>query len=1737
MVELEGYEPLEVLGESGTAVLLRARPEGDGASVVIKLLKSEHPTPEEVARIHREYRIARDLDLDGVVHPRGVQRFKHRVGLILEDFGGTSLRSTIGPTGMPTETFLHLAIPLARTLGQLHDADVIHKDLNPSNIVVDEALTTVKITDFGIATRLPRLHREAKTPDRLEGTLAYLSPEQTGRMNRAVDHRSDFYALGATFYEMLTGRPPFPAQDAMELVHCHIAVRPLDPAEVDPAIPRALSSIVLKLLGKAPEDRYQSAYGLVRDLEACLEQWETTGQIEPFPLGSQDISSRFQLPERLYGRQTEIASLTEGFERAAAGAALLALLSGSSGTGKSALARELQPLAVERQGYFISGKFDQYSGSVPYASLIDAFRELVRQLLGEPPERIAAWRQAILEALGGNAGVVAEVIPDVKLITGDLPAVAVLGPIEAQNRFNLVFRQFIGVFTRPEHPLVVFLDDLHWADVDSLRLLRTLVADPDASHLLVVGAYRPEAVGADHPLTQAIGALDAAQSAVVELGPLPLEAVTQLVADMLGTSPVEAASLAGLVHERTGGNPFFVGQFLLSLFEDDLIHFAADRGRWIWNLAGIRRRGMTDNVVELVAGKVGELPPATQEALRIAAVAGNTFDLATVAPITGRSPAAMAAALDPAIHSGLVLPLGETHELIVEGLDVPEGSVVSYRFLHDRVQQACYSAIPEDEVPAVHRRIGELFLERLRRHRGDDDLFEVVVHLNAGIDVIPEGDGRRELAQLNLEAARKARTSNAFESAAVYLRTGLSLLGETAWTSAYEIAFELHLLQGQVLAVLGQVDDADSVFETVLQRARSVVEKAICCDLRSEALHGAGRAAEGYAAGRAGLELVGVHLPSAPEEVAEEAQRLMAQLLDAPTVDRFHRLEEGDEHARLVGRLFWRAVIGAYHSAPADLGLVVGKNVDQMLRTGLVPQSSTALALLGFIAVLQGHLELGIAYAEAAVAMADRFTDPYERGRALLVAWILCLVWKHPFEVSERALLETASLCHSTGDLEFTNHALLGVYISALMPGRDCGAILERCQQFLDHCVRSAPIETGQARIRVAALQQLMGREVEPVDFEAIIHQYEEEGNVTDVCESFMERARLETLFGDYAAAYADAARAEPDIDAGGAGTLLFNYLFRVHYVVAGARLAAITPDTAERAAYLAKVDGLLEKVTPVAEFNPDNFGSYATLAAAERARAVGDTDEATVQYLQTIEHAGIHGYVLLEAFANELLARLYQERGLRFAAAHLQEARALYLECGAGGKALALEEEFPELLQGSRVAKEPLSLFTTPTTDRGPAQLDLTTALKASQAIAGEITVERVVARLIAISIENAGAERGVFVSVDGEDVRVEAEGRAGSDDVRVHPSVPLDVADGVVPPALVRSVARTGEPVVLADAEGDARSVLVLPIIRKGEITGVLYLENTLVAGAFTPERLALLEVLSGQMAISLEIARLYSHLEEKVAERTGALSDALEDLRGMQRQMVESEKLAALGGLVAGVAHEINTPVGIAVTAASHLVDRTAEFRSQWTAGPLKRSALERFIEAVEDSGRLILDNLQRSNDLVQSFKQVAVDQSSEARRTFTVRSYLDDILRSLRPRLKRTTHLIDIDADADLTITSYPGALAQVVTNLVLNSVVHAYAEGESGRLRLEAAARDGGVRIVYSDDGSGIPADILERIFDPFFSTRRSHGGSGLGLHIVYNLVTQRLGGTVAVQSEPGTGTSFTIDIPEWPDGR
>ena len=787
----------------------------------------------------------------------------------------------------------------------------------------------------------------------------------------------------------------------------------------------------------------------------------------------------------------------------------------------------------------------------------------------------------------------------------------------------------------------------------------------------------------------------------------------------------------------------------------------------------------------------------------------------------------------------------------------------------------------------LHLRVGRMLLDRLRgsENESDEDLFAVTADLNAAVELISDPPARLELAEMNLSAARRAMAATAYDSASAHLSTGLALLPENAWATAYDLTFELHLLQVEVLAILGDFEGSEPLFAAVLEHAATPMERARACRARGEGLHCGGRSAEAHPVLRAGLEELGVAFPATPEEAAAEAEELMGELLDPSVVARLEATGQGDEEAALTGRLFDMAIFTAYFSQPEELGLMIGKHVQHILRTGVTAHSATGPTWLGMMAFLRGHLELGLAYADAGIRMAEQ-AGPVVRGRVQMLGWCFCLGWREPFEASVAAQQEGFWISHTAGDLQFASYALLVEHIAVLMAGRDHAELLRTAEAWLDYCLKFVPLEYGQGRIRVDAAKALLGIERERLDAEGIITGYEAQQNVTDVCESLNELARIETLFGDYRAAYDHSVRAAPYIEAGAAGTLLFNFSFWAHFAIASARLATTAGGDVDAPDHLARVDALLERLRPYAELTPDNFASWVSLVEAERARARGDTEGATLGYLRAIAHAGTHRYLLLEAFAHELLGRLYLEQGLRFATAHLQEARSIYLEAGAGGKALQLETDMPDLIASAgpvapRHATR--SISTEPTPDR-LSQLDLHSVLKAAEAIAGETAYDRVVARLMAVAVENAGAERAVFVSLDGDNLRVEAERHAGTGAIVDHDGAPLDAAGDPVLARVVRYVARTGEPVVVGDvsdrkpllieAEEGGRlpkSLLALPIARQGPPSAILYLENDLVTGAFTPKRLELLQVLSAQMAISLENARLYATLEEKVQART--------------------------------------------------------------------------------------------------------------------------------------------------------------------------------------------------------------------------------------------------------------------------
>ncbi|MEG5205990.1 serine/threonine-protein kinase PknK, partial [Microcoleus sp. AT13-A6] len=868
LLTIPGYRTIEKIYNGSRTQVYRGLSDSN-QKVIIKLLLSEYPTVSELVQLRNQYTITKNLDLPGIVKPIALLNYRNAFALVMEDVGGVSLAeytanaeaknlgdrrlsnsevSSPHTSPLPLDEFMPIAIQIVQTIEGLYHNRIIHKDIKPQNIIIHPQTKEVKLIDFSISSFLPRENQQIQNPNVLEGTLAYMSPEQTGRMNRGIDYRTDFYSLGVTFYQLLTGKLPFNSTDPMELVHCHIAKMPIPPIDLIPAIPAVLNNIIMKMMVKTPESRYQSAFGLRYDLENCWQQWQENGKISQFALANRDICDRFVIPEKLYGRETEIKALLEAFDRVSEGTCEIMLVAGFSGIGKTAVVNEVHKPIVRQRGYFIKGKFDQFKRDIPFWAWVQAFQNLIRQLLTESAAEVQKLQVKILEALGENARVIIDVIPELERLIGKQPEVPELEGTAAQNRFNLLLQNFIRVLATKEHPLVIFLDDLQWADSASLKLMQLLMSETNTRYLLLMGAYRDNEVFPAHPLILSLDEIRKNSATVnqITLAPLEKTSLNCLIADTLSCPPERAIPLTELIFTKTKGNPFFATQFLNFLHKDGLIKFdftpppppwrREASGGWQCDISQVRTLAFTDDVVEFMAIQLQKLPIDTQNVLKLAACIGNQFDLATLAIVHKKSQSETAAHLWKALQEGLVIPITEVYKFFQdsEAVEVAQASELSvpYKFLHDRVQQAAYFLIPESQKQSTHLEIGQLLL-RKGGHGGtapteaeiQDKVFDIVNQLNMGVELIEYQTERDRLAQLNLIAGRKAKASTAYAAANIYLQTGIELLRANCWLLQYELTLNLYIAAAEAAYLNADFDAMEQMAGLVLQEAQTILDR------------------------------------------------------------------------------------------------------------------------------------------------------------------------------------------------------------------------------------------------------------------------------------------------------------------------------------------------------------------------------------------------------------------------------------------------------------------------------------------------------------------------------------------------------------------------------------------------------------------------------------------------------------------------------------------------------------------------------------------------------------------------------------------------------------------------------------------------------------------------------------------------------------------------------------------------
>jgi PAS domain S-box-containing protein len=1453
------------------------RGSGDGLAPVL-LVAAEGTSPGCVERLQHEYALKGELDANWAARPVALTHHNGRMTLVLEDPGGAPLDRLLGRP-MEVSHFLRIAIPVAKALRQVHERGLIHKDIKPANILVDAAIGGAWLTGFGIASRLPRERQVPAPPEVIAGTLAYMAPEQTGRMNRSVDSRSDLYSLGITFYEMLTGQLPFTAADPMEWVHCHIARQPAPPSERVAGVPGPLATIVMKLLAKTAEARYQTAAGVEADLRRCLEEWESHGRIEPFSLGGCDVSDRLLIPEKLYGREREIDTLLASFDRVVTnGTPELVLVSGYSGIGKSSVVNEAHKALVPQRGLFASGKFDQYKRDIPYATVGQAFQGLVRSILAQSEEELGRRRASLIDALGPNGQLMVNLVPELELMIGKQPPVPDLPPRDAQNRFQMVFRRFLGVFARKEHPLALFLDDLQWLDAATLDLLEHLVTHPEVRHLLLVGAYRDNEVGPAHPLLRTLDAIRDADVRVREimLAPLGLNDVGRLIADALHCEPERARSLAELVQEKTGGNPFFAIQFFTALSEEGQLAFDPVTRAWQWDMDRIRAKNYTDNVVDLMTGKLRRLSSTTQEALKQLACLGNIAPIATLALVHGTTEEAIHAALWEAVRADLV---------------VHQDS--AYKFLHDRIQQAAYSLIPDEQRADVHLRIGHVLLAGMTADELAEHLFDIANHFNRGATQLVDRDEKAQVAAIELRAGRKAKASMAHASACVYLGAGTALLDESDWDSHYDLTFSLWLERAECEYLTGQLASAEARLSLLSTRARTIVDSAAVTCVRLNLYTTLDHSDSAVEVGLDYLRRVDDGrwpLHATAEDVRQAYDRLLQRLgsgsiellVDLPLMT--------DPDRRATMDVLTMLTSPALFTEENLFRLVVCRMAALSLEHGNSDGSCLAYAWLGSVLGMYfGDYQAGFRFGRLGLDLVEKRGLDRFKARVYLVFGVHVVNWTQNLSISRGLLRRAFEAAQETGDLSYVAYSCVDLVTNFLATGDPLGEAEREAENGLEFVRKMSFGLISDCMIGQLRLIRVL-RGLRPV-FTSFDGAEFDEGSFEQRLESKPQLAFATSWYwirklqacvyaGDFASAVLAASKAASVLWTTPTQFEVAEY----HFYAALARAACCdmaAPD--ERLQHLEALASHLKQIAVWADNCPATFANRAALVGAELARLERRELEAERLYEAAIRSAREHGFVQNEGLAHEVAARFYAARGFdTIARAYLREARRCYLRWGGFGKVRQLEQLHPHL----RDAPVPAS----PTTTIGAPldQLDVGTVIKASQAVSGEIVLGDLIKVLLRIAVEHAGAERGLLILFSGDEPRIAAEAMTGPGQLEVMLRQTA-VSSTELPESVFHYVARTRESLILDDAlaqnqfsadeylcQKQVRSVLCLPLVKQAKLIGALYLENNLASHVFTPARISVLEVLASQAAISLENARLYNDLREREA-RIRRLVDA--------------------------------------------------------------------------------------------------------------------------------------------------------------------------------------------------------------------------------------------------------------------
>ncbi len=1780
----------EKLYESSHSLIYRGVREEDQQPVILKILQENHPDPITLSQFKQEYKILSQFSSQRIIKTYSIDKYQNTLLIILEDFGGISLESLLKENSLNIEDFLNFAIKIVKGLEIVHNANIIHKDINPTNIIIHPESQELKLIDFGISTQLALENTQEFNPNLIEGTLAYMSPEQTGRMNRKIDYRTDFYSLGVTFYVMLTKQLPFVTEDPLELVHFHIAKQATYPHDINPDIPQILSEIVMKLLAKTPEKRYQSVKGIKIDLEECLNNLTDKNHIKKFSIGKYDVSDKFQIPQKIYGRETEIKTLINTFDKVTKGHNAMILVSGYAGIGKSVLIREIYPYITGKKGYFISGKFEQFQRNIPYAAIIQACQELVNQLLTESDEKISQWRKNLLTALGVNGQVIIDVIPEIEKIIGSQPSIIKLEPKEAQNRFNLVFQNFLKVFTKKQHPLVIFLDDLQWSDSASLQLIQSLTTTLDDQSLLIIAAYRDNEIDLAHPLRLTLNDIQNQGVTMEEilLNNLATPNIEVLIKDTINIADKNNKKLARLIKKKTNGNPFFVKEFLQSLYENKILVFNNIEKKWDYSKYKIEALEITENVVDLMASNIKTTPKAIEELLKIAACIGSKFDLSTLAMVSNNSQIETANNLIKALEKGLISPLNNQYKLInnyQEDHEIPKSLKISYQFSHDRVQQAAYSLLSKHKQEEIHLRIGKLLLDKIPNTKQEEKIFDIVNQINIGYKLINDTAEFEQLSQLNFIAGKKAKASAAYPAALNYLQFAISLLdNDKIWKNKYQFSLELYLEAAESASLSNNFELMELLIKTIIKQSSFLLDKVKACEIKIKAFTSQNKLVEAIELSLSTLNLLGINIPKNPSklEIQKSLKETNILLQDTVIKNLINLPLITDNKAIASLRILVTMSMAAYLASFPLFIVTVTQQIKLCLNYGNSPEACVAYAFYGqLLSQINERFDDGYEFGKVALSLLSKLQAKRLEAQTSFIVILSIRHWKDPI----KQLLNPLHLGYKkgleTGNIEYAmwNAQLYCNYLFAT------GKELNQVENELFKYIESAKKMQSKNSLYflemnyqlVLNLQnkceypcRLVGK---AFNEDQILPLYKKGNYNLALFHIYTHKTTICYLLGESQKALEYALEGEKYI--GGmltAGTPKFLFYYCL------AHLAIYEQQSAHQQ------EDIIKKVTQhqrnlklLARYNPSHYLGKFYLIEAEIYRVLGENKNAREYYDQAITAFKESDYVHEKAIAYELAAKFYLDKKYDHTAYYyLQDAYYYYKIWGASAKVKQLEETYPQLLTKDIYTTKNLPTNTTAKTLS--KELDYNSIFKASQVISGEIILKNLLEKLMKAIIENAGAQRGFLLLENNHNWFIEAEGNIEQKNLTILQSIPLNNSQEnnheinlSIP--IINYVAHTQESIVLNNAteEGNftqtpyilnkkPKSILCTPILNQGKLNGIIYLENNLTTDAFTAQRIEIVNILSSSAAISIENSRLYEQLEDysktlekKVQLRTQELQDKnqqlneiLTKLKATQNQIIAQEKLASLGALTAGIAHEIKNPLNFVNNFAELCVELTEELHEEIDTQKDKLDQetidyIEEILDDVKQNSQKIHEHGQRADKIVHGMLMHSKGKPGQ-RQLIHINNVLAESVNLAYHgmRAKEPTFKIKIDTHYDNNIPEInlvPQDISRVFLNAINNGCYAVHEKSKSCQqnftptLTITTKAKNEEIEITIRDNGQGIPQTIIDKVFNPFFTTKPTGQGTGLGLSISHDIIVQGHQGKILIDSEENAYTELKIILP------